>query len=54
VIRAASTYTGYWSTDGGTTFTQVGTGSVTVAPAAAATSQDAGVFHTSGTAGRRL
>jgi alpha-galactosidase len=51
LVRAASTYTGYWSTDGGTTFTQVGTGSVTVAPVAAATSQDAGVFHTSGTAG---
>jgi alpha-galactosidase len=51
LVRSASTYTGYWSSDGGATFTILGSGGVTLANQAAATPQDVGVFHTSGAAG---
>ncbi|MGC3992990.1 MAG: NEW3 domain-containing protein [Propionicimonas sp.] len=48
--RSGTTFIGYYSTDAGATFTRIGgdDGSVTVADAAAATTMDAGVFHTSG------
>ncbi len=45
LVRAGSTYTGYYSTDG-TTWSPVGT--VTVAASASAGTQDVGVFHASG------
>jgi alpha-galactosidase len=50
LVRSGTTYTGYYSVNGGATFTRVGTAAVTVAAAAAAPTQDVGVFHTSGTA----
>ena len=46
LVRAGSTYTGYYSTDRGKTWSPVGT--VTVAAAASAGTQDVGVFHASG------
>ena len=46
LVRGGSTYTGYYSTDLGVTFSPVDT--VTVAPAASAANQDVGVFHASG------
>ena len=48
LTRSGAGYTGYYSTDAGTTWLPVGT--VTVAASAAAASQDAGVFHASGSA----
>jgi alpha-galactosidase len=48
LVRGGTEYTGYYSTDGGATWTQVA--SVAVAPAAAASRQDVGVFHASGVA----
>jgi alpha-galactosidase len=45
LVRSGTSYTGYWSADG-STWTTVGT--VTVADAAAASTQDAGMFHTAG------
>lgn len=47
LVRSGRTYTAYWSTDG-TTFTQLGTGGITLPEAAAGTPQDVGLFHTSG------
>jgi alpha-galactosidase len=52
LVRSGSTYTGSWSNDGGATWDQLGDGGVTVAAAAAAALQDAGVFHTSGATGQ--
>jgi hypothetical protein len=46
LARSGSTYTGYYSTDGGVTFAPVDT--VTVAASASAGNQDVGVFHASG------
>jgi alpha-galactosidase len=46
LVRSGSTYTGYYSTNRSVVWTPVNT--VTVAPAAAATQQDVGVFHASG------
>jgi alpha-galactosidase len=46
LVRSGSTYTGYYSTDGGVTFLPVDT--VTVAGTASAGNQDVGVFHASG------
>jgi alpha-galactosidase len=51
LVRSGSTYSGYWSSDGGATFMMLGSGGVTVANQAAATPQDVGMFHTSGAAG---
>jgi len=50
LVRDGATFVGYYSTDGGSTFTRVGgdDGSVTVADAAVSASMDGGVFHTSG------
>ena len=46
LVRSGNIYTGYFSTDGGVTWAPVDT--VTVAPSAAAGTQDVGVFHASG------
>ncbi|MBV9684821.1 MAG: alpha-galactosidase [Solirubrobacterales bacterium] len=46
LVRSGSTYTGYYSTDAGLTWSPVDT--VTVAPGASAGDQDVGVFHASG------
>jgi hypothetical protein len=46
LVRSASTYAGYYSTDGGTTWNPVAT--ATVAAVASAGPQDVGVFHASG------
>jgi hypothetical protein len=46
LVRSGNTYTGYYSTDQGLTWSVVNT--VTVAPAAAAAAQDVGIFHASG------
>ncbi len=46
LVRDGSTYTGYYSTDHGVTFSPVDT--VAVASAASAGNQDVGVFHASG------
>ena len=46
LVRSGSTYTGYYSTDLGVTWSLVDT--VTVASAASAGNQDVGVFHASG------
>jgi alpha-galactosidase len=46
LVRSGSTYTGYYSTDHGATWTLVDT--VTLASAASAGNQDVGVFHASG------
>jgi alpha-galactosidase len=46
LVRTGSTYTGYYSTNGGATWATVAT--VRVAPGASAGVQDAGVFHASG------
>ncbi|MFT4082676.1 MAG: glycoside hydrolase family 27 protein [Nocardioides sp.] len=48
LVRSGTDYTGSYSTDGGSTWTTVGTATLT--SAAAAASQDAGVFHSSGVA----
>jgi alpha-galactosidase len=48
LVRSGSTYTGYYSTDRGVTFSPVD--SVTVAASASTGSQDVGVFHASGLA----
>ncbi|HEY3867966.1 MAG TPA: glycoside hydrolase family 27 protein [Actinocrinis sp.] len=48
LTRSGASYSGYYSTGGGTTWLPVGT--VTVASSAAAGPQDAGVFHASGSA----
>jgi hypothetical protein len=46
LVRSGSTYTGYYSTDGGATWAAVDT--VTVATGASAGNQDVGMFHASG------
>ena len=46
LVRSGSTYTGYYSTDRGVTWSPVDT--VTVAAAASAGNQDVGIFHASG------
>jgi alpha-galactosidase len=46
LVRSGSTYTGYYSTDGGVVWNSVDT--VTVAPGASAGAQDVGIFHASG------
>ena len=46
LVRRGSAYTGYYSTDRGKIWDPVGT--VTVAAAASAGTQDVGVFHASG------
>ncbi len=46
LVRSGSTYTGYYSTDGGVTWTPVDT--VTAAAGASAGNQDVGMFHASG------
>jgi alpha-galactosidase len=50
LVRSGSVYTGYYSTDGGSTWNQVA--AVTVAATASAAAQDAGVFQASGIAGQ--
>lgn len=49
LVRAGTTYTGYYSTDGGSTWALVD--SVTVAADASGASQEVGMFHDSGFAG---
>jgi len=46
LVRRGTTYTGYYSTDGGQTWNTVDT--VTVAASASLGGQDVGVFHASG------
>jgi alpha-galactosidase len=46
LVRSGSTYTGYYSTNGGATWATVAT--VTVAPNASTGAQDVGIFHASG------
>jgi hypothetical protein len=46
LVRSGNTYTGYYSANRGATWSPVDT--VTVAPAAASSQQDVGVFHASG------
>jgi alpha-galactosidase len=46
LVRSGSTYTGYYSTDHGTTWKTVA--SVAVSPLASAGAQDVGIFHASG------
>lgn len=48
LVRDGSSYTGYYSTDGGTTWVQVAV--TTVAASASAATQDVGIYHDSGTA----
>ena len=48
LVRSGTSYTGYYSTDSGTTWTEVAT--ATLPSAAAAATQDAALFHTSGSA----
>jgi hypothetical protein len=52
LVRSGATYTGFYSTDGGITWKQVTTSTpVTLPPSTSNPTQDAGIYHTSGTAG---